>query len=88
MTLTRILRRLSGGAGRLAGVLFAAMLFAIGLPGAVPAQAGPVEDLIRQAGSAEDDAVRLEILKRLQASPGLDAKLRRDVDSMVAAVER
>ena len=30
--------------------------------------------LIRQAGSAEEDAARLEILKRLQAVPGLDPR--------------
>ena len=47
-----------------------------------------IASLIRQAGNAEDDTVRLELLRKLQARPGVDAKLKADVDHMIAAVER
>ena len=43
---------------------------------------------IRQAGNAEDDGERLEILKRLQSAPGLDTQLQADLRHMVAAVDR
>ncbi|MEA1952316.1 MAG: metallophosphoesterase N-terminal domain-containing protein, partial [Planctomycetota bacterium] len=48
----------------------------------------PLQALIRQAGNVEDDDARLEILKQLQAQPGLDARLQADVDRMVALVDR
>ena len=47
-----------------------------------------VHALIRQAGNVEDDDARLEILKQLQARPGLDTQLRADVNRMVAFVDR
>jgi len=50
--------------------------------------AASVADLITQAGNAHEDAVRLEILKRLRNAPGADAKLKADVDNMVAAVDQ
>jgi len=53
-----------------------------------PASAEPAEDLIRQAGNAEDDAQRLEILKRLAQREGLDPQLRSEADQMVALVDR
>ena len=54
-----------------------------------PTSAEPAEDLIRQAGNAEEDAQRLEILKRLaKVEEGLDPQLRSEVDQMVALVDR
>jgi hypothetical protein len=53
-----------------------------------PTLAQPVEGLIRQAGNAEDDAQRLEILKRLGKRDGLDPQLRGEVDHMAALVDR
>ena len=50
--------------------------------------AEPADDLIRQAGNAEDDAQRLEILNRLAKLQGLDPQLRGEVDRMVALVDR
>jgi len=47
-----------------------------------------IAQLIRQAGNAEEDAVRLDLLKRLQAMPGLDDRLKTDIDRMVVAIER
>jgi hypothetical protein len=47
-----------------------------------------VQALIFQAGNVEDDDARLELLKQLQARPGLDAQLKADVDKMVAFVDR
>ncbi|HID75755.1 MAG TPA: hypothetical protein EYP56_07135, partial [Planctomycetaceae bacterium] len=44
--------------------------------------------LILQAGEAEEDRVRLEILRQLRAMPELDPKLAADCDKMIAAVER
>lgn len=46
------------------------------------------DDLIRQAGNAEDDAQRLEILGRLKNAAGLDPQLRSEVERMVAFVDR
>lgn len=60
----------------------------IGFPQAVTAGSGPVEQLILRAGNADDDAQRLETIEKLQATPGLDAKLKADVDKMVAAVRQ
>lgn len=39
------------------------------------ASADEVSKLITRAGNAEDDAVRLAVLKKLQAMPGLGATL-------------
>jgi hypothetical protein len=72
----------------IAGVICLVVLGGISVPRAVAAGPGPVEQLILQAGNADDDAIRLEILERLQETPGLDAKLRADVDKMVAAVRQ
>jgi len=52
------------------------------------AEGASVEELILQAGNADDDAVRLEILRKLQAMPELDRGLRADVDRMEALVDR
>jgi len=57
-----------------------------GRPGG--AQRDEVRSLIRQAGNTHDDCARLEILKRLQARPGLEAGLKADVDRMVAVADR
>ena len=48
----------------------------------------PVQALIRRAGNVEDDDARLEILKQLQARPGLETQLKSDVDRMIALVDR
>ncbi len=58
---------------------------------AAPVAAGQgdsARELIRRAGEAESDPVRLKVLKTLQALPSLDAQLKGDVDNMVLAVER
>lgn len=47
-----------------------------------------VERLIREAGNAEDDAVRLEILKRLDARTDLEPKLREELGRLTAVVQR
>lgn len=46
------------------------------------------QEFIAQAGNADDDRVRLEILKRLRDTPGLDTALKTDAENMIAAVER
>ena len=53
-----------------------------------PKSAEPADDLIRQAGNAEDDDQRLEILNRLAKREGLDLQLRGEVIRMVALVDR
>jgi hypothetical protein len=52
------------------------------------ARAESPEELIRQAGNAEDDAQRLEILRRLEKAADLDPRLRGEVERMAAFVER
>ncbi len=47
-----------------------------------------VKELICQAGNAEDDRTRLEILERLRQTPGLDGQLAADVGHMVDAARR
>ena len=47
-----------------------------------------VGELIQQAGNADDDTARLDILKELQQVPDLDGQVRTDVDRMVKEVER
>lgn len=49
---------------------------------------GEVAAILRQAGNAEDDAVRLDLLKKLQSKPGLGPGLKSDLDKMVAVVDR
>jgi len=56
-------------------------------PAAAAAESS-VETLIRQAGNAADDALRLEILRRLQARPDLDQDLRADLDRIESLVDR
>lgn len=46
-----------------------------------------VARLIQQAGDTEDDTVRLDILRRLQADPSLAPRMRKDVDALVRIVE-
>lgn len=48
----------------------------------------PVPELIRRAGNADDDGVRLEILKELQGAPGLERTLKADVDRMIEALKQ
>ena len=67
-------------------VLCASLVGAIGQAGV--AAGGPVQELIQRAGNAEDDAVRLEMLKELAEKPDLAPSLAADVDKMVAFVER
>jgi len=52
------------------------------------AETDPVAQLILQAGNAEDDALRLKLLRQLRQSPDLDKQLQTDADRMIAAVER
>lgn len=67
--------------------LFRALPLVLALA-SLAASAPTADDLIRQAGNADDDAQRLEILKRLQAMPGLEPGLKADAAAMVAAVEK
>jgi hypothetical protein len=55
---------------------------------ALAVEADRVAELVRQAGNADDEATRLELLRKLQALPGLDAELKAEADRMVAGVER
>jgi len=43
---------------------------------------------IRQAGKAEDDTVRLELLRKLAAMPGLDPAVKADPEKLVRIVDR
>jgi hypothetical protein len=61
-------------------------LVCLALPRA--ALADTAQQLILQAGNADDDSQRLEVLRRLQGLPQLEAGLRADVDAMVAAVRQ
>ena len=47
-----------------------------------------VQQRIRNAGNADDDAVRLEILKKLQKHPDLDETFRAELDRVVALADR
>ena len=82
--------RLSRGQTCCAALLsWVALLGPLTLAGSAPAaEPDPVSEAIRHAGNADDDARRLEILKRLRARPDLDAALKADVDRMVGAVEQ
>ncbi|MHC4180373.1 MAG: hypothetical protein ACYSWU_22955, partial [Planctomycetota bacterium] len=74
--------------GWIAGAICCVVIGGIGLPQTVVAGSDAVKEMIRRAGNADDDGARLEILKKLQETPGLDAKLKADVDNMAAAVEQ
>ena len=52
------------------------------------AEAASREQLILEAGNADDDAARLAVLKRLRAMPELDEGFRAELDRVVALVER
>ena len=65
---------------------FLALLTA--LPSANADLGSSVEGLIRDAGNAEDDAVRLEILKRLDARTDLEPELRSELGRLTAVVQR
>ncbi|MBC8876485.1 MAG: hypothetical protein H8E44_44215 [Planctomycetes bacterium] len=57
-------------------------------PVTLAAESESVEHLIRQAGNADDDAVRLKILKQLQAKPDLGDALRKEADRLVTVADR
>ena len=88
MNRTRIRPIQNRALGQVAGVLCLAILCGSRLAESAAAATDPVKELIQQAGNAEKDELRLEILKRLASSPRLDQGLKADVDKMVAAVER
>ncbi len=58
------------------------------IPFSVAAESDSVHKLIREAGNADDDGMRLKILKRLQATPDLDDTLLAETDRVVALIER
>ncbi|MHC4400871.1 MAG: hypothetical protein ACYTG0_14435 [Planctomycetota bacterium] len=87
MILTLHFGRRGNRLGRTIAVLCVVVLSAIGRPGRC-AEPTSVGEMIRRAGNADDDVVRLEILRKLQTAPGLDASLKADVDRMVAEVDR
>lgn len=47
-----------------------------------------IDTLIQQAGNADDDDVRLAYLKQLQKRPGLDGPLARDLEKLIAQIDR
>ena len=47
-----------------------------------------IRALIRQAGNADSDEVRLDYLKQLRQQKGLDASLKGDLDKFITQVER
>lgn len=51
------------------------------------AEADPAGQLIRRAGNADDDAVRLQVLTTLQKTAAVDPSVRRDAGHMAAAVQ-
>lgn len=57
-------------------------------PTSVAAEDDSVDELIREAGNADDDGMRLKILKRLQATSDLDETYRAETDRVVALAER
>lgn len=67
--------------------LYILMLCVVGLS-PNPSPADVVDDLIRQAGNAEDDAQRLDLLKQLATLPDLPPQLRAEVRQMTALVDR
>jgi hypothetical protein len=77
---------MSSSCARLIVVILPLGVTAAGHP--VRAQKPGVEQLIRQAGNAEDDRARLEVLRRLQARSDLDERLRADVDLLEPVVDR
>ncbi len=83
-----IVVRKGGRLGRVVAALCAAVFLGTCLVAAPFAEADSATELIRRAGNAEEESVRLEILKKLQDMPGLDRQLKADVDNMAAAVEQ
>ena len=85
---------LAPNSGRLATHLWhaAGVLFAALLPLALASCPAQADDLvwmtIQQAGNADDEATRLEILESLRQSPGLDEQVRADLDNMMKEIER
>ncbi len=78
---------------RLSGSCLRLVLFFLVLPVAVPLasaaeESDEVQSLILRAGNVEDDAARLDILRQLQARPGLDEELKADLDKMVTFIDR
>ncbi len=47
-----------------------------------------IDQLVQQAGNSASDEARLACLRELRQSDGLDATLRRDLDTLVAEIER
>lgn len=68
-------------------VIFGLLMAAAVLGAASPARGDTVQELLLQAGNA-DDAQCLTILKRLLDEPGLEPQLRADVQAMVATVDQ
>jgi hypothetical protein len=47
-----------------------------------------IDSIIRQAGNADTDEVRLAYLQRLRKEPGLDKSLQEDLDKLIVQIER
>jgi hypothetical protein len=56
------------------------------LSGKSPQPGNTIDDLIRRAGNADDDADRLALLKQLRALPNLDASLQEDADRLIEEI--
>ena len=72
-------------------ITYTAVLLILGVSAApYPAKAdnATLEQIILEAGNSDDDALRLQILKRLQAIPDLNVPLDVEVNRVVALVER
>ncbi len=79
----RLLRLL--GPVAVGSILASSLLCAV--PTARPAEES-LEKVIRAAGSADDDADRLEILRQLQKRPDLDTQFRAELDRVEGLVDR
>jgi hypothetical protein len=73
--------------GQIAVAMVAAALSTAGAP-ALAGEAEAVRDLIQRAGNAEDDAVRLDLLRRLAKHPDAGADLQADARRLADEVDR
>jgi len=58
------------------------------LPAAVRAGVDDLNRLIQQAGNADSEGVRLDMLRQLRGRPGVDERLQKDLDRLLREIER
>jgi len=49
---------------------------------------GSIRAVIQQAGNADSDEVRLDLLRKLQKQPGLDASFKEDLTKLITQIDR